>query len=84
MINDEDPQDDHPGVLDRIARALGVPATTFLTAAPAETTDTEIPAADFDHFPEVTALLRLYVQLKSPEARARCLAYIVQEATRDV
>jgi hypothetical protein len=29
------------------------------------------------------ALLRLFVRLKSPEARARCVAYVVQEATNE-
>nr|WP_238184578.1 hypothetical protein [Methylobacterium trifolii] len=79
----EDPQDDAPGALDRIARSLGVPVATFLTAHPAETPDTEMPVAGLDHLPDVVALLHLFVRLKSPEARARCLAYVVQEATND-
>ncbi|KQO59064.1 MULTISPECIES: hypothetical protein [unclassified Methylobacterium] len=83
MANGDDPQDDGPGMLDRIARTLGVPVATFLTADPAEAPDTKIPVATPDQLLEMMALLRLFVQLKSPEARARCLAYIVHEATND-
>ncbi|TXM66802.1 hypothetical protein [Methylobacterium sp. WL120] len=83
MANGDDRQDGDLSPLDRIARSLGVPITTFLTADPAETPDTEIVVTSSDHLPEVVALLRLFVRLKSPEARARCLAYVVQEATND-
>ncbi|MFK5600188.1 hypothetical protein ACFZ8E_24795 [Methylobacterium sp. HMF5984] len=82
-MNGDDPQDDAPGALVRIARSLGVPVATFLTADPPETPNTETAVAGLDHLPEVVALLRLFVRLKSPEARARCLAYVVQEATND-
>lgn len=82
-MNGDDPQDDKPGTLVRIARTLGVPVATFLTGDPAETPDIEAAGEDPDHFSEVMALLRLFVRLKSPEARARCLAYVVQEATHD-
>ena len=83
MMNGDDLRDDDPGALVRIARSLGVPVATFLTADPARAPDTETAVAGLDHLPEVVALLRLFVRLKSPEARARCLAYVVQEATHD-
>ncbi|MCK2057092.1 hypothetical protein [Methylobacterium sp. 37f] len=84
MANGNDPQDDGPNMLGRIARTLGVPVATFLTADPAEMPDTETAMASLDHTADAVVLLRLFVQLKSPEARARCIAYIVQEATQDV
>ena len=83
MANGDDPQSNDFGALDRIARSLGVPVATFLTADLPETPDIETAVAGLDHLPEVVALLRLFVRLKSPEARARCLAYVVQEATND-
>ncbi|TXM55075.1 hypothetical protein [Methylobacterium sp. WL120] len=83
MANGDDPQD-RLGALDRIARSLGIPTAAFMTADPAKTSDIENAVAGLDHLPEVVALLRLFVRLKSPEARARCLAYVVQEATQDV
>jgi hypothetical protein len=82
-MNGDDPQDDECGALVRIARTLGVPVATFLTADPADTLDIETVVEGADHLAEVMALLRLFVRLKSPEARARCLAYVVQEATHD-
>ncbi|MDO9427756.1 MAG: hypothetical protein Q7T93_13115 [Methylobacterium sp.] len=84
MANGDNPQDDGPGMLDRIARTLGVPVATFLTADAPETPDAETAMAGLDHTAEVVALLRLFARLKSPEARARCIAYVVQEATQDV
>jgi hypothetical protein len=83
MANGDDPHNDGPGMLDRIARTLGVPVATFLTADLAETPDTETAMASLDDTAEVMALLRLFVRLKSPEARARCVAYVVQEATNE-
>lgn len=82
-MNGDDPQDDERGALVRIARTLGVPVATFLTAAPTDTPDIKTVVEGSDHLAEVMALLRLFVRLKSPEARARCLAYVVQEATHD-
>lgn len=82
-MNGDDPQDDDPGALVRIARTLGVPVSTFLTTCPAEIPDAETAVAVPAHPAEVVALLRLFVRLKSPEARARCLAYVVQEVTHD-
>ena len=82
-MSGDDPQDDGRGSLVRIARTLGVPVATFLTADPADTPDIETVVEGPDHLAEVMALLRLFVRLESPEARARCLAYVVQEATRD-
>ena len=82
-MNGDDPQDDERVALVRIARTLGVPVATFLTADPADTPDMEPVVEDPHHLAEVMALLRLFVRLKSPEARARCLAYVVQEATHD-
>ncbi|ACB27653.1 hypothetical protein [Methylobacterium radiotolerans] len=80
--------DDDGGALVRIAQTLGVPVATFLTAYPPGTPDAGMIVEGLDHpgedHPaEVVALLRLFVRLKSPEARARCLAYVVQEATHD-
>ena len=82
-MNGDDPQDDRLGVLVRIARTLGVPVATFLMAYPPGTPDADTIVAGLDHPAEVVALLSLFVRLKSPEARARCLAYVVQEATHD-
>lgn len=82
-MNGDDPQDDEGGALVRIARTLGVPVATFLTTDPADPPDFETVVEGPDHLADVVALLRLFVRLKSPEARARCLAYVVQEATHD-
>lgn len=83
MTNGDDPHDDAMRALNRIAKALDVPAETFLTVHPAAASDAELDPSTLDHLPDVVALLRLFVRLKSPEARARCLAYVVQEATND-
>ncbi len=40
-MNGDDPQDDERGALVRIARTLGVPVATFLTADPTDTPDIE-------------------------------------------
>ncbi|MHC2109231.1 hypothetical protein [Methylobacterium sp. CM6246] len=82
-MNGDDPQDHNLAVLVRIARTLGVPVATFLTTFPAGIPDAATTVEGLDHPSEVVALLRLFVRLKSPEARARCLAYVVQEVTRD-
>ena len=83
-MNDHDPHNDHLGVLVRIARTLDVPVATFLTAGSAEAVDIETAVEGLDHPAEEGALLlRLFVRLKSPAARARCLAYVAREATRD-
>ena len=82
-MNAHDPRDDNPGALVRIAKTLGVPVATFLTAYPPETSDAVTIVEGLDHPAEVVALLRLFVELKSPEARARCLAYVAREATNE-
>ncbi|KQO66328.1 hypothetical protein ASF22_20530 [Methylobacterium sp. Leaf87] len=82
-MNGDDPKGDYLVMLDRIAQSLGVPVATFQTAYPDEAPDTETALAGLDQLSEVMALMRLFVRLKSPEARARCLAYVVQEATND-
>jgi len=82
-MNGDDPRDDNPGALIRIAKTLGVPVATFLTAYPPGTPDVGTIVEGLDHPAEVVALLRLFVELKSPEARARCLAYVAREATHD-
>ncbi|KQP40339.1 MULTISPECIES: hypothetical protein [unclassified Methylobacterium] len=83
MANGDDPQDDGPDMLGRIAQTLGVPVATFLTADPAEIPDNETAMASLDHTADAVVLLRLFVRLKSPEARARCFAYVVQEAANE-
>lgn len=83
-MNGDDPRDgDDLGALVRIARTLGVPVATFLTADRADTPDIEAAVESPDHLDEVVAMLRLFLRLKSSEARARCLAYVVQETTHD-
>ena len=83
-MNGDNPQDrTDPGPLTRIARTLSVPIATFLTADPVEISDAEADVAGAGHLDQVVAVLRLFVRLKSPEARARCLAYVVHEATRE-
>ena len=82
-MNGDDPQGDDRSALDRIARTLGVPVATFLTTDFANTPDFKTVVENSDHLAEAVALLRLFVRLKSPESRARCLAYVVQEATHD-
>ncbi|MGX9979092.1 hypothetical protein [Methylobacterium fujisawaense] len=81
MMSGDDPQDDARGALFRIAQTLGVPVATFLTPDPADIPDIETIGEGANHLAEAVALMRLFVRLKSPEARARCLAYVVQEAT---
>ena len=83
MMNDDDLHDANRGALVRLAQALDVPVANFLTDHPVETPGTETALAGLEHPAEVVALLRLFVRLKSPEARARCLAYVVQEVTHD-
>ncbi|QEE38968.1 MULTISPECIES: hypothetical protein [unclassified Methylobacterium] len=82
-MDGDNPQNDDMTALVRIARTLRVPVATFLTACPVGTSNTDSAVVAQDHPAEVVALLRLFVRLKSPEARARCLAYVVQEVTND-
>ncbi len=85
-MNGDDPQgDDLPDTLALIARTLGVPVAAFLTTptGSAGTPGLESFAEGMDDPAQVVALLRLFARLKNPEARARCLAYVVQEATHD-
>lgn len=69
--------------LDRIAQALGVPVAAFLADKPDEAPNVANAVMAMGDPAHVVTLLRLFARLKSPEARARCLAYVVQEATRD-
>ncbi|CAM3051004.1 hypothetical protein JHFBIEKO_4417 [Methylobacterium mesophilicum] len=83
-MNGDDPQDDDLTALVRIARTLGVPVATFLKAYPPGTPDADTIVVGLDHpAEEIVLLLRLFVGLKSFEARARCLAYVAREATHD-
>lgn len=80
----DNPQDDTQArTLTRIARTLGVPIETLLASEPHAMPGFETLDVGGDDPAQVMALLRLFVRLKSPEARARCFAYVVQEATRD-
>ncbi|WP_342165328.1 hypothetical protein [Methylobacterium sp. SD21] len=80
----EDPYGEgHANALGRIASTLGVPVEAFLAADPAAGPDLASAGMDLDASAQVLALLRLFVRLKSPEARARCLSYVVQEAIHD-
>ncbi|MFB0491564.1 hypothetical protein ABIE45_004150 [Methylobacterium sp. OAE515] len=83
-MNGDDPQSGcDTDALDRIAHALGVPVAAFLTDKPDEAPDIATAVMAMGDPAQVVALLRLFARLKSPEARARCLAYVVQEATQD-
>jgi len=83
-MNGDNPHDrTDPGPLTRIAQTLSVPIATFLTEDPVEMSGAEADVQARDDLDQVVAVLRLFVRLKSPEARARCVAYIVHETTRE-
>ena len=69
--------------LDRIAHALNVPVDSFNQAEQAD------PSLVIDGDPrkedveQALIVLRLFLRLKNPEARARCVGFITQELTND-
>lgn len=83
MDDDETPDHETGNALQRIARILDVPAASFLTPEPTPTTG-GIGAAGTDHeIAQALAVMRLFLRLKSSQARARCVSFITQELLRD-
>lgn len=57
--------------LERIARTLDEPVTTFFAPGEHESRDAE-----------TLALVRAFDRIKDPQARARCLSFVTAEADR--
>ena len=69
--------------LDRIAHALNVPVDSFYQdeqADPSLLIDGDPRKEDVE---QALLVLRLFLRLKDPEARARCVGFITQELTND-
>lgn len=83
-MDDDDAETHETGnALERIARILDVPAASFFAPEP-----TPAPggtgAAGTDHeIAQALAVMRLFLRLKSSQARARCVSFITQELLRD-
>lgn len=73
----------HRRYLDLIARALNVPVDSFFQAKQAKpllVIDVDPPTEDVQ---QALTVMRLFLRLKDPEARARCVGFITQELTND-
>lgn len=79
---DDDDARDQEGErsLNRIARTLNVPVKSFYGLEQA-TSSPEPQEADSGE-DVALAVMRLFLQLTNPEARARCVAFIAQELTQ--
>jgi hypothetical protein len=69
--------------LERIAHALNMPVDSFYEAGqvkPLLVIDVDPPTKDVE---QALIVMRLFLQLKNPEARARCVGFITQELTND-
>ncbi|RYF16009.1 MAG: hypothetical protein EOO77_12835 [Oxalobacteraceae bacterium] len=73
------PSADTGNALERIARILDVPAASFFVPEPYLNTGRAETAANEEDLAQVLAVMRLFLQLKDPEARARCVSFIIQE-----
>ncbi|GJD73869.1 hypothetical protein [Methylobacterium goesingense] len=73
----------HRRSLDLIAIALNVPVDSFYQAKqfkPLLVIDVDPPTEDVE---QALIVMRLFLRLKDPEARARCVGFITQELTND-
>ncbi|MCJ2023980.1 hypothetical protein [Methylobacterium sp. J-067] len=69
--------------LTRIAGVLGVPVARFFATGPLRFSGQMGAAASREEMTEALAVMRLYLRLQSPEARARCITFITEELLRD-
>jgi hypothetical protein len=65
--------------LARIAAVLGVPVASFFAPGPLRFSRQMGAAASREEMIEALAVMRLYLRLQSPEARARCVTFITEE-----
>ena len=65
--------------LERIARSLNVPAASFFAPAPCTNVEETGAAATDEEMSQALGVMRLFLRLKDPEARARCVSFITQE-----
>lgn len=80
MDDDDDASDgktSHP--LERIARSLNLPAASFFAPAASGNVEEAGGAATDEEMSQALAVMRLFLRLKDPEARARCVSFITQE-----
>jgi hypothetical protein len=73
----EDPTSD--ASLKLIASALGVPVASFFATKPLRFSGQMGEAASRGEMAEALAVMRLFLRLPDPEARARCVSFITQE-----
>ncbi|MCJ2085154.1 hypothetical protein MKK88_03985 [Methylobacterium sp. E-005] len=84
MDDDDDAENHETGnTLGRIARILDVPAASFFAPEPSPTSEGTGAAATAEELAQALAVMRLFLRLKSSQARARCVSFITQELVRD-
>lgn len=81
--NDETLDHETGNALGRIARILDVPAASFFAPKQSPTLGGVGTAATDEGIVQALAVMRLFLQLRDPEARARCLSFITQELLQD-
>lgn len=83
--NDDNETPDHEAgnALGRIARILDVPAASFFGPAQSPTPGGTGTAHTDEETSQALAVMRLFLRLKSSQARARCVSFITQELLRD-
>lgn len=69
--------------LGRIARTLGVPAASFFATEPSRPSSGEEEVACDEGITQALTMMRLFLRLKDPEARARCISFLTEELLHD-
>lgn len=81
--DDKAPGYERENSLKLIAEALGVPVSNFFATEPLRFSGRMGAAASREEMAEALAVMRLFLRLQDPEARARCVSFITQELVRD-
>ena len=78
-MDDEATDYENGASLKLIASALGVPVASFFATEPLRFSGQTGEAASREEMAEALAVMRLFLRLPDPEARARCVSFITQE-----
>lgn len=79
-MNDDDATDhENRASLKLIASALGVPVASFFATESLRFSGQMGEAASRGEMAEALAVMRLFLRLPDPEARARCVSFVTQE-----
>ncbi len=79
MDDDEATKHEDRASLALIASALGVPVASFFATEPLRFSGQMGKAASRGEIAEALAVMRMFLRLSDPEARARCVSFITQE-----